>query len=467
MMSAAGTFSGAVGRAIPMLSNITGPTEWFMRTAANAVSALGYSKPLEVNRPQNTIRSVTTNQHNFDGFEPSLNLGFAADTKIGSMPLAGLDVDEMSFEFLKSVSTRFDLFNFAKTSGRDTVLWSKEQKISDFYDQESAQSLRTATMPQYLANFGKYWRGDLVINFQAVRTQFHSGKLLIGFIPHNDDNDVTPSVADVLDYHSVMWDLSVTDSVEFTLPFTSARAWSNFDFDNGQVFVSVVAPLSCPANVAQSIPITVSVKCGDNFCVAAQQSVHVLGTYGGPDVATQNKLAINTVFAAQTGAPYATLSSEEAELYCVGNALRSSKQLLSKSIPVTGTPFALLPPYAHITEHAVDWPAQCKAHHAEQTDNFHALIMGAYALRRGSWNCTAISDSFNVMIEANTDASTSVRGRDILSVSVPYYSDTTRRTDTPAQKVTYTAEGHLFFEAHAGDDYQLGCFLHTPWLLIP
>lgn len=465
MMRAAGNFAGALGRAVPSLSVVTGPTEWFTRTAANAISSFGYSKPLEVERATKTIQGVSTHQHNCDGYIPTLNLGFGADTKLGLMQLAGLDKDEMSFEFLKGIPTRFDMFNFAKTDGRDTLLWSRDQTVSKLYDQENTlDDLRTATVPLFLANFARFWRGDLVLNFTAIRTQFHAGKLLIGFIPHNDDNDTVPSVAEVLDYHSVVWDLSVTDNIEFTLPFTSSRAWSDFDYDNGEVFVKILSPLVAPENVASSVPITVSVACGDNFAVAAQQTVHMVGTYGGAAVTESDNLPENTAFQVEGDVPYTTLSSDDAELYCIGNAMRSCKQLISKAVPIVGTPVGILPPESNLFSTSLDWVGSTLDAANKKTDNFHSLVMGAYGLHRGSWSLTAIADTFGSLLEARTDTSTVVRSRDTLSISVPFYSPTSRRQATSDIAAHITHRGKVFFEVNAGDDFQLGCFLHTPWV---
>lgn len=467
MLTAAGTFAGTVGRAFPLLSSIVGPTEWFLRAASKAVSAFGYAKPIEVRRPERSLLTLTSNQHNCDGYEPVLNMGFTADTAVGLMSLAGLPYDEMSLDFLKSVDSRFASFLFNKGSGRDSVLWTYDQKMSAFHDTEAVTPYRASTMPMFLANFNRYWRGDLVLTFTAIRTQFHSGKLLIGFIPYNSDNDTVPSVADVLDYHSVVWDISTQKSLEFTLPFTSSTAWSTFDKDNGQVFVSIVSPLVCPDNVAQSVSINVSVRCANNFCVAAPGPLQKKGAYA-PSPTAEWLMPSNTVFygaAAQAALPYNTISSEDAELYCIGNALRSVKQMLSKNEPLN--------PYARInitdpavTEWVLDWIQNAHEARTQATNSPHALVLGAYGLHRGGWAMTAYSENPDNLIEVQLDPVTTVRGRGIVSVVAPFYNATTRSIQPVSKPLRAYARHELFFDARAADDFQLGMFTHTPWLKV-
>lgn len=463
MLAAAGTFGGTVGSAFPVLSSIMGPTEWFLRAAAKAVSSFGYSKPVEPTRPMRTLNALTTYQHNSDGFETAINLGLTADTRVGLMKLAGMDADEMTVDFLKRYHTRIDMFSYAKTTGRDTVLWTIDQSVNQLYDRESNAAYRACSMPLYLANMAWYWRGDLTFTFTAVRTIFHSGKLLIGFIPYNEENDTTPGVADAMDYHSVVWDLSSASTVEFTVPFTSSSAWSTFSRDNGQIFVSVISPLVCPANVAQSVPITVTVGCADNFAVAGVRSLHSPVTYYGDDPLAEEPRDSESFFdVAQADLPYATLSSADAELYCIGNAFRSLKQVLNVAQVIQPVSVTAGDVYKSID---CNWIATASRAKVGSSYNSHAAIMGLYSLYRGSWGLTA-TVPLGEVVEATWASTGRVRARDILTVSVPYYSETTRSLFIGGKAVTLFAKATPLLEANAGDDFQAGYFVHLPWVKV-
>lgn len=476
MLRAAGNFAGTVGAAIPSLSAVTGPTDWFLRNAARAVSAFGYSKPAEPQKPTRNIPMLTSNQHNCDGYEVPLNLGFTADTKVGAMTLAGIDMDEMTFDFIKQVETRFAVFMLATTTGRDALLWSIDHSPAKLHDTESVADFRAATAPMFLANFGKYWRGDLVLRFKAVRTRFHGAKLLVGFIPHNSDNDTVPSVADALDYHSVVWDLSAVDEIEFAVPYTSNKAWSNFDDDNGQIFVSVIAPMVCPSNVAQQIPIEVSVRCADNFAVAGYgmakntSPVHRYGTFAGSSPLGEAHLSSSSVLVTQAAPlPYTTLSHEDAELYCIGNAMRSLKQILNVGMRMDPKSVASYPPGdGKFTDHVYDWLLTTEVSTTSSTNIPHALIAPMYALWRGGWVLTATVPD-NAMLEVSLNPYTTVTGKDIVTAVVPYTAAFSRSiwTDSKMQATVTTKFGqYLTVTGHAADDFQLGYFKYLPWLKI-
>jgi hypothetical protein len=229
----------------------------------------------------------------------------------------------------------------------------------------------------------------------------------------------------------------------------------------------------CPANVSQTFPIEVCVRCADNFMVAGYKKMNMHGTYHSGTPPTESNVLPVSHFVGQAGTgttPYTTLSYEDAELYCIGNAMRSLKQVLNVGVAATPTVVENWPvaPDDKFTTRTYDWVYD--AQHASQqgTNNPHAIIHALYAFWRGSWSLTTIVDPGS-LVEATTDQYTTITATDIITVTVPYRSKTTRSAFGELGqfvKVDTKKDIHVSATAHAGDDFQLGYTKYLPWLKI-
>lgn len=135
------------------------------------------------------------------------------------------------------------------------------------------------TFLAYAARHFCFWSGSIDYQFDFISTQFHTGKLLIAFIP-NAFGD-TPTFDQVKSCPNVIMDLQESSTVSFKVAFASPTYKKRTYFDNGTnlptgetyrddeivgwVSVWVLNRLRVPDNVANNVDINVYIKGGDDF----------------------------------------------------------------------------------------------------------------------------------------------------------------------------------------------------------
>nr|WMV69898.1 MAG: polyprotein [Deformed wing virus] len=155
------------------------------------------------------------------------------------------------------------------------------------------------------------WRGSLEYRFDIIASQFHTGRLIVGYVP-----GLTASLQQQMDYMKlksssyVVFDLQESNSFTFEVPYVSYRPWwvrkyggnylpSSTDAPS-TLFMYVQVPLIPMEAVSDTIDINVYVRGGSSFevCVPVQPS---LGLNWNTDFILRN----DEEYRAKTGyAPY-------------------------------------------------------------------------------------------------------------------------------------------------------------------
>ncbi len=155
------------------------------------------------------------------------------------------------------------------------------------------------------------WRGSLEYRFDIIASQFHTGRLIVGYVP-----GLTASLQLQMDYMKlksssyVVFDLQESNSFTFEVPYVSYRPWwvrkyggnylpSSTDAPS-TLFMYVQVPLIPMEAVSDTIDINVYVRGGSSFevCVPVQPS---LGLNWNTDFILRN----DEEYRAKTGyAPY-------------------------------------------------------------------------------------------------------------------------------------------------------------------
>ena len=130
------------------------------------------------------------------------------------------------------------------------------------------------------------WRGSLEYRFDIIASQFHTGRLIVGYVP-----GLTASLQRQMDYMKlksssyVVFDLQESNSFTFEVPYVSYRPWwvrkyggnylpSSTDAPS-TLFMYVQVPLIPMEAVSDTIDINVYVRGGSSFevCVPVQPSL--------------------------------------------------------------------------------------------------------------------------------------------------------------------------------------------------
>lgn len=144
----------------------------------------------------------------------------------------------------------------------------------------------------FLSNFFNFWRGSITYEFEFVATRFHSGKLLVGFVPNFNLGQDENSYANIANANPMaILDLQQTSKLSFTVPFQSTtpiKLTRYRPLDEsilGTVYVFVQNQLSYASNVQPSVDVNVYIKAGPDFTFLVPR--HPNFNYTRPAPATQ------------------------------------------------------------------------------------------------------------------------------------------------------------------------------------
>lgn len=292
---------------VPLVGNIFTRPAWIASTTSNLLKLFGYSKPTVQGLPGESKLRGQARMANYDGADTSHKLALSStnelETKSG---LAGTSADEMDLSHVLSIPNYWDRFTWNTTDLTNAVLWDNfvtPFKVKPYSD--TITDRYRCTHMGYVANTHGYWRGSIVYTFKFVKTQFHSGRLRISFIPYYFNNTLS-GVADVSRTQKVIVDLRTATEVSFTVPYVSSRPWlfcirpestilgtdasQIYNAVSGIVRVEVLNALVAANNVFQSIDTIVEVNGGPDLTFAAPCSPSYV-PYSGNFTATRTAVA--------------------------------------------------------------------------------------------------------------------------------------------------------------------------------
>jgi hypothetical protein len=269
-----------------------------------------------------------------------------------------VDVDEMSMEFIATRKTIVSSFQwqasavssteiaqgivsprFSGNSGPSPIIVDHEINIPLIGGQ--TVTTHEGSPCAVLANMHRFWRGDCVYTFNAVKTKFHTGRLMVTWDPWHckEENFVLMQQYN----NKVIWDLSESDELIVKIPFLACAQWcatnitepsssSHTPKSIGHIRVYVLNPLVAPDNVATSVPILVSFHMENaEFAVPYENVGPVYSTIEGitPDAEKLDFHAIWEQDVKQGGYIGDTQSSgpSAASALTIGESLHSLKQL--------------------------------------------------------------------------------------------------------------------------------------------
>lgn len=265
---------------VPMLSSFAAPASWVLDASANLASKFGWSKPNLVTPPQYVVLRPLHNMGNCSGTSQAEPLALSADPMVSMLPgFGGTDIDEMSWNYIKSVPSFLERFSFDSASAVGTNVYTKHIGPGFLYNSYSSgvaspntSLYRTYPPFCYISNIFANWRGGIVVTIKMVKTDYHSGRLLVTWTP-NDVSATTPTLATSAYSMRTIIDIRDVTEVEITLPYMLDNPWQQFDLDMGQLDIIVLNTLQGPNTVGSTIDCLVYYHAAPDFDLAAPNSV--------------------------------------------------------------------------------------------------------------------------------------------------------------------------------------------------
>jgi len=497
MLGSVGTVAQIAG-GVPLFSGVAGSVEWAANLAKGVASSFGWSKPLTAAPNMRMNPTANMYQQNSTGVDNAYNLGLLSENKVSPYPaLGGTEVDEMSIDFIKQIQS----FNA-------DFVWSDTNVVGDtLYTFEAFPLLTNGSAPVAgvttvdvsplggLSDLFEFYRGSLVVTFKFVKTCFHSGRLAVsfnpGFLTRANPAIPTASVDFTLDQSVYLnrdiIDLKDSHEFEFLIPWTSTVPYLPVGQSFGKLKVHVVNPLREPDTCASSINCIVEVRAAPDFEFMRPKPFRyfpigltnpnppsLMAVIPEEVVLTEKKDEdlSDPVFPQMDDVPkimkslgtssWDPLSTRVAEL-CVGEQVRSLKQLLSRAICMNDDrqpSNVTTPPWPYLIDAEFKAfvtsgrPANAVPNTSPQMIDYYSLFASLYAFSRGGviWRFVPLAVTasdrrqYKVALQYDTGGLTFTTAGDFriadssifeyeftdqLAVYVPQYNPTVGRLNVP------------------------------------
>lgn len=264
--------SGAAGvlSAIPSISAIAGPASWLTAILSDAAAAAGWSNPSQSSPVGKIMPARLAYSANVNGVDNSIRMGAFADNQVEALPgFGGTDDDELSISKIVQRSAYFYRFTYSTAD-------SAGSRIASFRVSPGACQTATITTPgakvanfrletplSYISNLFQYWRGSICFKIRLVKTEFHSGRLLIAFTPGKASAPTTISATTSL--YREIYDIADSNEINLCFPYVSTKPWTECMDYVGTFSIFNLSALRAPPTVSNTITLIMEVSGGDDM----------------------------------------------------------------------------------------------------------------------------------------------------------------------------------------------------------
>jgi hypothetical protein len=315
--------SGILGT-IPLLSSVMLPVSWATNILSNTAAAFGFSKPINLEPAHRMIKHIYPSLANADAAFQGFNISPLSTNTVGlTSAAARTDIDEMSIDFIKQQFAYYSTFVWTDVRATGDQLINYGHSPYDKYI--SASTYYSFTPVGMLSRQFEFWRGSMKFRFKFVKTEFHSGRLVVAYVPYGQrwygglitNLDAT----DFLQREII--DIRDTSEFEICVPYLSPEPYSySNNTPIGYLLLYVLDPLVCPNTVTSSINCLVEVAGGDDFEVAVPVAEQL-----EPVIPLSVQSGFKNIGCKDLGMAKDSL---DPAIYCIGEKITSVRQILKK-----------------------------------------------------------------------------------------------------------------------------------------
>jgi len=379
-----GTTMGILGK-IPFLAPFMKPGKAIADVVAEASATWGLCRPRNQAPVSRVVQATGAFNANADAGDTCQSIALMQTNAIsGETNLGGTNIDEMSIDYIKSIPAYIgsESWSISNNAGDNittipltpSYFKSLHTDVVSFYDW---------TPVAFVASLFKFWRGSLKVTFKVVKTDFHSGRLLLAYSPFPlVGTPAAPTIYTGAYLHREILDIRTQSEFSFIIPYVSQTAYRGYAEPMGWLYVTVLDKLIAPVTVPSTVKILVEVSGGPDFEVAVpttedQRAVflpHALQM----DFNSPPETPKDIVLGNGKMPTYRTVAASS----CIGEQVRSLKMLLKRYnrwFTVPTTTFDMWPFLHRITvsdgtNHTADLASS----------DLLSLIECCYAMARGS-----------------------------------------------------------------------------------
>lgn len=277
--SGVGPLSGALSKVsktatifgeVPLLKPYLSSVAWLADLGSSAAKVWGYSKPIALDPPKTIVRRVQPSMANTDQVFNGHKISALSVNEVPkSTGRSGSDLDEMSFQYIAGHPAWIKTVTWTNSQTSGTLLTTLKPGIGT----ESTVVAKGNAIPpcDYVGQMFAAYRGSTKYKLSIPKTEFHSGRLIVAFVPWDGNTAVVaPStVVDTDNLYRVVWDIRESNELEVELPYVSTRNFTNVAREYGYVYIFVLNELMAPSTVPSSVNILIEKSACDDIMYAA------------------------------------------------------------------------------------------------------------------------------------------------------------------------------------------------------
>lgn len=264
--STVGTVANLV-KSVPVLSSVAEPVAWVANAVGTVASFFGWSKPIEGSGPMPIVNV------------PARSFGHVKGTDAGVV--MGLDNENSLTETSMNFMTTDDEMSLAHVCGRPGVV-----SVATWLDNAIDHAVIT-TLPvgpqigphrifkgpertlidlncfEYASTLLGKWRADIHFRISVVKTQFHTARLEVAYVPGEIKVD---EKLDLTNCYRQIMDITNETEMEFVIPYMSPYPMMSTSILSGEEYPSKptgylvirqLTPLTHPSTVSSSVKVVV------------------------------------------------------------------------------------------------------------------------------------------------------------------------------------------------------------------
>jgi hypothetical protein len=389
---------------IPGASAITNIVSAGADIVSRISSIFGWSKPLSQAVTEPVALLPFKNLGNSQGVSHADPLSMGNNSALEPIVnFAGSSVDEMSFAYLKKIPGYMGYFNWNTSQTVGTLLASRDLRMDSFLwtgtriTGGGSAAYRVGPPFSYLSMFFDKWRGGVDVTFKFVKTQFHTGRVVVSFTPTqtalslDETNYVLREIVDLRSANEVTLHIPWIKGDTY-LPTGFGSQYSNTDFHSlGTLEIHVLNELRCPETVSNNIEVITYFNGADDFELA----VPIMVPYGpfspesGLSATTNSTLIKKGIGSSQEVSISATHDSLAVSdpFVSLKQMLNSSRRIFSTDADINGQNISINP--SAIPVFTMGGPNPAYPADTIYGDFIH-LISGGYAFCRGGYRLTHV-----------------------------------------------------------------------------
>jgi len=393
---------------IPLLSSIAAPVSWATNILSQVASVWGYSKPHNSSTSTMVTRYIMSRFTNSDTSDSSTKLGFMDSNEVEDLPgFAGTDIDEMALSYVGSISAYYRTLTWSNLGGASDTLLVTSIGPRNFYSTTLINGVIHShlTPVTFLSSLFGLYRGSIKLTFKLVKTEFHSGRLMVMFYPRDDSiNAAYPNTTYSQTAYCLREIIDVRNGNEFSflLPYSSLTAYrstAGLDDDYGQLIITILNPLVAPAVVPSSIYIYMEAAAGPDFEWA--QPVDIAGSVVQTYVPQMSRSNVCSIVDGVVGGATVHIDSQASRM-CIGEKVLSLQTLTKRFTQLcyrSGGEF-VMNKYLNITPF-MNWCGYAEGAVTSTPllhDDALNIISSCYALARGGVRLKVVNMDVNATV---------------------------------------------------------------------